>query len=261
LSCSHTEGKQQSDQTADGTRSQPSPASGERAQKMLHGPAHSASPAMAAAAAGGGLQPLVVTLNCLEDPSLEQDALSGAAAVEHAPLSALSAGRVEAAAAVLLPSLAFLPRAAQRRLRPWQLLLCLGSPDRAADTAAAAELGLRLVHVDANRAEEVADTVMALFLGLLRRTHLLSRHASSSSPTAGWLGSVQPLCRGMRRCRGLVLGIVGVNAAARCLATRSLAFRMSVLYFDPLYEVLDPPLIHFYPVICAARFQLPVLLF
>ncbi|CAL4931972.1 unnamed protein product [Urochloa decumbens] len=209
---------------------------------MLHGPAHPASPAAAAAAAtmaGGGhpqSQPLVVALNCLEDPSLEQEALSGVAAVEHAPLSALSAGRVESAAAVLLPSLAFLPRAAQRRLRPWQLLLCLGSPDRAADAAAAAELGLRLVHVDANRAEEVADTVMALFLGLLRRTHLLSRHASSSSPAAGWLGSVQPLCRGMRRCRGLVLGIIGVNAAARCLATRSLAFRMSVLYFDPLYE-------------------------
>ncbi|KAL6905243.1 hypothetical protein ACP4OV_002844 [Aristida adscensionis] len=205
---------------------------------MLHGPAHSSSPASAAAAGagGGGGQPLVVALNCLEDPSLEQEALAGAAAVEHAPLAALSSGRVEAAAAVLLPSLAFLPRAAQRRLRPWQLLLCLGSPDRAADAAAAAELGLRLVHVDANRAEEVADTVMALFLGLLRRTHLLSRHASSSSPAAGWLGSVQPLCRGMRRCRGLVLGIVGVSAAARCLATRSLAFRMSVLYFDPLYE-------------------------
>ncbi|CAN6284130.1 unnamed protein product [Urochloa humidicola] len=206
---------------------------------MLPGPAHHASPAAAAAVTGGGhpqSQPLVVALNCLEDPSLEQEALSGAAAVEHAPLSALSAGRVESAAAVLLPSLAFLPRAAQRRLRPWQLLLCLGSPDRAADAAAAAELGLRIVHVDANRAEEVADTVMALFLGLLRRTHLLSRHASSSSPAAGWLGSVQPLCRGMRRCRGLVLGIIGVNAAARCLATRSLAFRMSVLYFDPLYE-------------------------
>ena len=205
---------------------------------MLHGPAHPASPP-AAAAAGG--QPLVVTLNCLEDPSLEQDALSGAAAVEHAPLSALSAGRVQAAAAVLLPSLAFLPRAAQRRLRPWQLLLCLGSPDRAADAAAAAELGLRLVHVDANRAEEVADTVMALILGLLRRTHLLSRQASSAPApvAAGWLGSVQPLCRGMRRCRGLVLGIIGRSAAARCLATRSLAFRMSVLYFDPRYAVTD----------------------
>ncbi|XP_062205495.1 C-terminal binding protein AN-like [Phragmites australis] len=206
---------------------------------MLHGPAHSSPPA--SVGAGGDGQPLVVSLNCIEDPSLEQEALAGAAAVEHAPLSALSAGRVEAAAAVLLPSLAFLPRAAQRRLRPWQLLLCLGSPDRAADSAAAAELGLRLVHVDANRAEEIADTVMALFLGLLRRTHLLSRHASSSVPAAGWLGSVQPLCRGMRRCRGLVLGIVGVSAAARCLATRSLAFRMSVLYFDPLYESTRKP--------------------
>ncbi|GJN30150.1 hypothetical protein PR202_gb18433 [Eleusine coracana subsp. coracana] len=186
--------------------------------------------------AGGG-QPLVVSLNCLDDPALEQEGLAGVAAVEHVPLSAVASGRVEAAAAVLLPSLAFLPRAAQRRLRPWQLLLCLGSADRAADAAVAADLGLRLVHVDANRAEEVADTVMALILGLLRRTHLLSRQASSgpAAVAAGWLGSVQPLCRGMRRCRGLVLGIIGRSAAARCLATRSLAFRMSVLYFDPRY--------------------------
>ncbi|XP_051183523.1 C-terminal binding protein AN [Lolium perenne] len=196
---------------------------------------------MAHSSPGGGQgHPLVVSLNCLDDPSLEQELLSGVAGVEHVPLSALTTGRVESAAAVLLPSLAALPRAAQRRLRPWQLLLCLGSADRAADAAAAAALGLRLVHVDACRADEVADTVMALFLGLLRRTHLLSRHASSSSSSpaalaAGCLGAVQPLCRGMRRCRGLVLGIVGRSAAARCLATRSLAFRMSVLYFDPRY--------------------------
>ncbi|XP_062216984.1 C-terminal binding protein AN-like [Phragmites australis] len=192
---------------------------------------------MAHSPASGGGQPLVVSLNCLDDPSLEQEGLAGVAAVEHVPLSAVASGRVEAAAAVLLPSLAFLPRAAQRRLRPWQLLLCLGSSDRAADSAVAADLGLRLVHVDANRAEEVADTVMALMLGLLRRTHLLSRHPSSApaAVAAGWLGSVQPMCRGMRRCRGLVLGIIGLSAAARCLATRSLAFRMSVLYFDPRY--------------------------
>jgi hypothetical protein len=79
------------------------------------------------------------------DPSLEQDAVSGTAAVENALLSALSASRVEAAV-VLLPSLAFLPSAAQRWLRPWQLLVCLGSPYRAVDTAAAAEVGLCLVH-------------------------------------------------------------------------------------------------------------------
>nr|GMD64954.1 C-terminal binding protein AN [Ipomoea batatas] len=174
--------------------------------------------------------PLVVTLNCIEDTGFEQDCLAGIVVVEHVPLSRLAESRIESASAVLLHSLAFLPRAAQRRLRPWQLILCLGSSDRAVDSALAADLGLtRLVHVDCSRAEEVADTVMALILGLLRRTHLLSRHALSAS---GWLGSVQPLCRGMRRCRGLVLGIIGRSASARSLASRSLAFKMSVLYFD-----------------------------
>ncbi|XP_019190595.1 PREDICTED: C-terminal binding protein AN [Ipomoea nil] len=174
--------------------------------------------------------PLVVTLNCIEDTAFEQDCLAGIVLVDHVPLSRLAEARIESASAVLLHSLAFLPRAAQRRLRPWQLILCLGSSDRAVDSALAADLGLtRLVHVDCSRAEEVADTVMALILGLLRRTHLLSRHALSAS---GWLGSVQPLCRGMRRCRGLVLGIIGRSASARSLASRSLAFKMSVLYFD-----------------------------
>ncbi|XP_041000837.1 C-terminal binding protein AN-like [Juglans microcarpa x Juglans regia] len=173
--------------------------------------------------------PSVVTLNCIEDCALEQESLVGVAAVEHVPLSRLADGKIESAAAVILHSLSYLPRAAQRRLRPYQLILCLGSADRSVDSALAADLGLRLVHVDASRAEEIADSVMALFLGLLRRTHLLSRHALSAS---GWLGSVQPLCRGMRRCRGLVLGIIGRSASAKSLATRSLAFKMSVLYFD-----------------------------
>ncbi|KAL2892121.1 C-terminal binding protein AN [Bienertia sinuspersici] len=183
--------------------------------------------------------PLIVTLNCIEDSALEQDSLSGIAAIEHVGLSRLADGRIETAAAVLLHSLAFLPRAAQRRIRPWQLVLCLGSSDRAVDSALAADLGLRLVHVDVSRSEEIADTVMALVLGLLRRTHLLSRHCLSSS---GWLGSLQPLCRGMRRCRGLVLGIVGRSASARSLATRSLSFKMNVLYFDVTQGQVSRPI-------------------
>ncbi|KAJ8900573.1 hypothetical protein K2173_025350 [Erythroxylum novogranatense] len=168
------------------------------------------------------------------DCAIEQESLAGVASVDHVPLSRLSDGKIESAAAVLLHSLSYLPRAAQRRLRPYQLILCLGSADRLVDSALASDLGLRLVHVDASRAEEIADTVMALFLGLLRRTHLLSRHELSAS---GWLGSVQPLCRGMRRCRGLVLGIVGRSAAAKYLAIRSLAFKISVLYFDVKSEI------------------------
>ncbi|GAB2271750.1 hypothetical protein Dimus_006580 [Dionaea muscipula] len=173
--------------------------------------------------------PVVVSLNCIEDYALEQESLAGFATVEHVGLSRLADGRIESASVVLLHSLAFLPRAAQRHLRPWQLILCLGSSDRTVDTTLASDLGLRLIHVDVPRSEEIADTVMALILGLLRRTHLLSRHSLSSS---GWLGSLQPLCRGMRRCRGLVLGIVGRSASARSLASRSLAFKMNVLYFD-----------------------------
>ena len=129
----------------------------------------------------------------------------------------------------VLHSLTYLPRVTQRCLRPYQLILCLGSVNCSIDSTLAANLSLRLVHVDASRAEEIANIVMALFLGLLRRTHLLSRHALS---VAGWLGSVQPLCRGMQWCRGLVLGIIGRSASARSLATRSLAFKISVLYFD-----------------------------
>ena len=129
----------------------------------------------------------------------------------------------------VLHSLTYLPRVTQRCLCPYQLIICLGSVNCSIDSTLAANLSLRLIHVDASRAEEIANIVMALFLGLLRRTHLLSRHALS---VAGWLGSVQPLCRGMQWCRGLVLGIIGRSASARSLATRSLAFKISVLYFD-----------------------------
>lgn len=184
--------------------------------------------------------PLVVTLNCLEDPGFEQDTLSGLATVEHIDLSQITTGRIESASVIILHSLAFLPRAAQRRIQQWQLVLCLGSADRAVDSVLAADLGLKLVHVDANRSEEIADTIMALFLGLLRRTHALSGQVSAvAASSSGWLGSIQPVCKGMRRCRGLVLGIIGRSASAKCLAIRSLAFRMSVLYFDVHIEVMN----------------------
>ncbi|KOM26511.1 hypothetical protein LR48_Vigan280s001100, partial [Vigna angularis] len=74
--------------------------------------------------------PLVVTLNCIDDCSLELQSLAGVADVEHVPLSCLSKGKIESAAAVLLHSLAYLLRAAQRCLRSYHLILCLGSADR-----------------------------------------------------------------------------------------------------------------------------------
>jgi hypothetical protein len=57
-------------------------------------------------------------------------------------------------------------------MRPRQLQLCPGSADRTTDDATSVDLGFRLIHADANRAEELADSAMALILGLLLRTHL-----------------------------------------------------------------------------------------
>jgi hypothetical protein len=131
---------------------------------------------------------LVVALNCLPDCALEEGALKGVASVEHVSLEHVSLaqvgeGKIEAAAAVLLHSLAYLPRAAQRRLQPWQLVLTLSCMDKMVDSALANYLGLQLLHVDSGRAEEVADTVMALLLGLLRHTHVLASYGYAS---AGW---------------------------------------------------------------------------
>ncbi|KAL2347520.1 hypothetical protein Fmac_001520 [Flemingia macrophylla] len=99
-------------------------------------------------------------------------------------------------------------------------------PPPSPPTSTSADLGLRLVHVDTSHAEEIANTIMALFLGLLCRRHLISRHALSAS------GCSAPSSLGIRRCRGLILSIVIVYASTRTLATRSLAFKISVVYFD-----------------------------
>jgi hypothetical protein len=94
---------------------------------------------------------------------------------------------------------------------PWKLLLSLGSTDRAVDAAdaTAADLGLRPIHADANRAEEVADTTLTLFLGMLRQTHLLSRHVSSASPPSPPAASA-PSSRSSEACGA---------AAASCSAS------------------------------------------
>ncbi|KAL2607399.1 hypothetical protein R1flu_025972 [Riccia fluitans] len=173
--------------------------------------------------------PLVVALNCMDDCRAEAEALEGVAIVEHVGLAQVGEGKIEAAVAVLVQSLAYLPRAAQRRLQPWQLILSLGCADKAVDSGLANDLGLQLLHVDSGRSEEVADTAMALILGLLRRTPALAAQAGAS---AGWLGALPAACRGMRRCRGQVLGIIGSTASACALATRCLAFKMRVIYLD-----------------------------
>lgn len=83
---------------------------------------------------------------------------------------------------VLLHSLAYLPRGAQRRFQPWQLILCLGSFDKAIIITLTTDLVLQLLHLHTTRAEEVVDIVMVL----LHTYFLLKQGFSSDS----WLGSL-----------------------------------------------------------------------
>ena len=54
-------------------------------------------------------------LNCIEDKLLEEECLGSIAEVEHVSLSRLEDSRIESAAAVLIHSFSFLPRAASAR--------------------------------------------------------------------------------------------------------------------------------------------------
>ncbi|KAI6697276.1 hypothetical protein NL676_017395 [Syzygium grande] len=83
--------------------------------------------------------PPIVTLYCIEDCFLKQSPLVNMASVKHIPLiyPVSSYHSMHSASALLLHSLAALPRTV--------------------DSALTAELGLRLVHVDTSRAEEITE--------------------------------------------------------------------------------------------------------
>ncbi|CAI6001126.1 unnamed protein product [Closterium sp. NIES-65] len=111
--------------------------------------------------------PYVVALNCMEGCHAQAEALADLCVLENVGLSEGMLDKLERADVVLVHSLHYLPRAAQRKLSASQLILCLGSSadTRPVESSLAEELGLRLVHVDVPRTDEVADSVMALMLG------------------------------------------------------------------------------------------------
>ncbi|CAI5534680.1 unnamed protein product [Closterium sp. Naga37s-1] len=255
--------------------------------------------------------PYVVALNCMEGCHAQAEALADLCVLENVGLSEGMLDKLERADVVLVHSLHYLPRAAQRKLSASQLILCLGSSadTRPVESSLAEELGLRLVHVDVPRTDEVADSVMALMLGLLRRTHVLAAqvgradaHAHaltalrSTSPSffscallhatrvfssgiphfsppcfrtfpcppappaprsalphllplpvpqgctsASWFAGFKGAWQGMRRLRGMVLGLVGANAAARAVARRAAVFGMRVVFCDPEGELQRSP--------------------
>eukprot|EP00899_Mesostigma_viride_P017315 jgi/Mesvir1/25585/Mv01815-RA.3 len=173
--------------------------------------------------------PLVLILNSQRECEVEKQVLKGVAEVQCAGISDrdVLSGKMEGATVVLLPTLSDMPRAVLKRIRRCKLVICISSPDRAVDDVVAKQLGMTLTHVDVRLVDEMADATCAMILALLRRTLALATKVTGS----GWTPSYTYL-EGIRRLRGLTLGIAGVDSVARAVASRMRHFGMRILYFD-----------------------------
>jgi C-terminal binding protein len=78
--------------------------------------------------------------------------------------------------------------------------------------------------------EEVADSSMCLLIALARRTFALTTFVSRGG---GWTRQAGLPARGIRRLRGLRLGIVGLGRIGKAVAVRAKAFGFDVSFYDP----------------------------
>ena len=148
----------------------------------------------------------------------------GAAA---APVETLSRARV-----VLARSLHELSPGVLSHLRGVPAVLLLSPWDGDSEEALGAELGVRaVVRVAPPTAEERADTVLALLLALMRRTHALSRAVVRGA----WLPP-SGAYRGARRCAGAHLALVGLDASTAGVARRAAAFGLRIAYVHPVTQ-------------------------
>ena len=178
--------------------------------------------------------PLVLAVNCLSDCELERRALAGVARFESVALPRHTRqsfnALIEEAAVLVLLSLHDLPPSLQHQAFMPSLVVVLSSDEEDRETTAAQQLGVqRLLRVHIDSTDAFADTAVTLALDLLRRTHemaaLPARHGT-------WTPTVDAL-RGMRRARGLTLGLVGIGPIASGVARRASAFGMRVAACDP----------------------------
>lgn len=193
------------------------------------------------------MKPLVLLLDGrYSDYDLERDAvtqngglfeLSGSLpGTEEEVLAIESLGR----ATILLVELAPVTRAVLTAASSCQAVVRYGTGHDNIDDAAAEELGIRVFTVPGYAAESVSEHAMALILASARRLFKQIQLVREGE----WRS-------GDHECRpvGLVdttIGIVGVGAIGRALATRARAFGMRVVGYDPyvgpdqLAKVVEP---------------------
>ena len=182
---------------------------------------------------------MVLAVNCLlSDNELEKRAFHGLARFKSVSFggggrsSPAGDALVEESSVLILLTLQDLHPALQQRLFIPSLVVLLTTTANQGrqEVLAAEKFGVqRLLQVPLDTTDELADTCVALMLDLLRRTHAMA-HAVENGV---WTPSLDAL-GGMRKCRGLQLGLVGLGPVALGVARRAMAFGMTVVACDPM---------------------------
>ncbi|MGV8805845.1 MAG: 2-hydroxyacid dehydrogenase [Polaromonas sp.] len=109
------------------------------------------------------------------------------------------------------------------RLPALEIISVLGVGYDGIDMAAARERGICVTHTPGLSTDDIADFALALLLAAARQVVNADRFVRSG----GWTTGRFPMTR---RVSGARLGIVGLGRIGRAVATRALAFGMSIAY-------------------------------
>lgn len=137
-------------------------------------------------------------------------------------------GRIEQADGVIVYHEIAITEATIARLEHCRLIVRAGVGFDNVDGQCARQRGIPLVNVPDYGSEEVADSALAMLLGLARGTHLLNSRLQAGIRPWTYQQTV-PLAR----LRGRVLGIIGLGRIGTAMALRGKSLGMDVAFYDP----------------------------
>lgn len=173
---------------------------------------------------------VVITDLINDDLEPEREVLGELAHVTalHARSEAELVGRIEQADAVILYHELALTEATIRRLERCQVIVRGGVGFDNVDRTLCRQLGIPVANVPDYGTEEVADSALAMLLGLARGIHLANSILRAGQGDWSYERAVP-----LMRLRGSVLGIVGLGRIGTAMAMRGKSLGMDVAFFDP----------------------------
>ena len=170
-------------------------------------------------------------------PSAQEEQLETKELSDTADVVYTGAVSIEAVDRVLLPRLsAVMLRRCQfgeaqlQRLPHVKHVVRMGAGYDNVDLAACTARGVLVSNCPDAWVEEVADNTMSLLLNLVRHTSRLARFVASG---AGWTRQARLGELGIRRIRGMRLGIVGLGRIGSAVAHRARPFGFELCFYDP----------------------------